>query len=68
MSKVRNTKGDPYPPKTIQQILSGYLLDRNPSENFKFMDRKNVFRKACDTVYRMLMVLVQPLIILNHFP
>jgi hypothetical protein len=61
VNEVRNTKGSQYPPRTIQQILAGlqrYLIEINPVDSYKFMDKKNSnfrdFHRACDSVYRQL--------------
>ena len=58
VSEVRNQKGEPYPPKTVHQLLSGLqrsMVEKNPNSP-KFLDRNNVaFRelhRSCDAIYR----------------
>ena len=60
INEVRRTDGEPYPPRTINQILAGlqrYMLDNNYCVP-KFLDWKNSqFRPihgACDYVYHTL--------------
>ena len=58
VAEVRKQNGEPYPPRSIQLILSALqrkMLDTNP-EAPKFMDQSvTVFRglhRTCDSVYR----------------
>ena len=58
VTEVRRQDGNPYPPKTIQQLLAGLqrkMLDANPDAP-RFMDRQeSCFRdltRTCDSVYR----------------
>ena len=55
IAEVRNKKGEPYPPKTIHQILAGMqhrMLDSNPSA-LKFLEASfKPIDGICDTVYR----------------
>ena len=58
VAEVRNKKGEPYPPRTIHQILAGlqrYMLDKNPNAP-KFLNKGEAsfrdIRGTCDTVYR----------------
>ena len=60
VAEVRCQDGEPYPPRTIHQILAGlqrYTLNRK-ADAPKFLDRQNSqFRdihRACDSVYREL--------------
>ena len=60
INEVRRADGDPYPPRTIHQLLAGLqcsMLDHN-NRLPKFLDRTNpVFRpihSACDSVYHSL--------------
>ena len=62
VAEVWRQDGQPYPPKTIHQILAGlqrYMLDKNPLAP-KFLDlvQKNPIshgiHRACDCVYRKL--------------
>ena len=60
VAEVRRQDGEPYPPKTIHQLLAGlqrHMLENNPLAP-KFLDTKNpVFRdihRSCDSVYRSL--------------
>ena len=58
VAEVQNRKGEPYPPRSIHQLLAGlqrYILDNNP--NFpKLLDKQQTcfrdIRGTCDTVYR----------------
>ena len=58
VTEVRKQDGQPYPPRTIHQILAGlqrYMLEKQPSAP-KFLDRtQTAFRElhgTCDSVYR----------------
>ena len=58
VAEVRNKRGEPYPPKSIHQLLAGlqrYMLDKNPGAP-KFLDKQETcfreIRGTCDTVYR----------------
>ena len=49
VAEVRRQDGEPYPPKTIHQILAGlqrYMLDKNPLAS-KFLDQKNPGYPSC---------------------
>ena len=58
VNEVRKQNGDPYPPKTVHQILAGlqrHMLETTPTAP-KFLDRSNPpfydLHHACDTIYR----------------
>ena len=60
INEVRKSDGDPYPPRSIHQILAGlqrHMLDLNYCSP-KFLDRQNKMFKpihgACDSVYHSL--------------
>ena len=58
VAEVRNRKGEPYPRRSIHQLLAGlqrYILDKNPNFITLLDKQQTCFRDicgTCDTVYR----------------
>ena len=58
VNEARNQKGEPYPPRSLHQILAGlqrYMIEKSPNTP-KFLDHNNSvynqLHKTCDSVYR----------------